>query len=80
MKLKSVPDKPDPEVVKLMEDLLELAKAGKLRKLVLAGITSDRRTIQAHFVKDEDIFDIIGLVEYVKSLLMGIADDYTHNE
>ena len=67
-------DEPVPEVVSLLEDMLERAKTGELRTACIAGATSDGCVISG-FVVHEGLFTTMGALAYLTRRVGGLAGD-----
>ena len=57
---------PDPEIIRMLEELLEMAKAGDLMEFVCVGnLTSDGAYVRHSVFKDR--WRLLGAIEYAKS-------------
>lgn len=56
----------DPEVIEVLERLLEQAKAGDLKAVAVAGICADDDVIAAAVNVRGDVFKMVGVVESLK--------------
>jgi len=67
-------EKPEVEIIQLLEDLLELAHAGEIRGLAIGGLSADLNPITTYCCNPKHKLALLGSVEFIKERLMRAGD------
>lgn len=62
-------DKPvDPAMLKMLEDIVGLARKGKIAAFALVAETEDRQVLHGHYypIEDANIYQLIGALDVLK--------------
>ena len=76
-KINGIKEVSDGEVIKRLEEILQAAKNGKLKKLIYYAVTDTEWIYE--FKTGMDAFELIALLERLKHNLMVLCDDSTED-
>jgi len=72
-KLADVNKRPNPEVVEVLEQALELAKSGELRDVAIMGVLTENKIFTGNTQYDAPL--LIGTLELIKYSMLKELDD-----
>jgi hypothetical protein len=65
-----IPGEADPKIVKLLEDYLVEAKAGRLRGVAIVAVTEDQ-TVSTGWRHNAEYFNLLGGVAWLQQRILG---------